>query len=241
MHTLPRLTRPLLAGALLLCCCSASANNAIASGTAALRHLQLGVIDLTPNDGQTAQYTLAFTDVVGDGTFTTGADGVLDGIKVQGNLAAGGSPSQYYVQQASIFYHVSLSAHSAVTLSGHMLASDSRFGNPAPYDIYGQVNTKVVMTLADGSEHPYASGGLFSYGSSGDSLPGKERDFLVAFANTGDTVQDVVAQVRGYVSYQYQPAQAVPEPHAYALMLAGLMAVPLARRRQARRQSRNAA
>lgn len=53
MHPLSRLTKPLLASALLLCCFSASA-----SGTAAFSRLQLGVIDLTPSDSQAARYTL---------------------------------------------------------------------------------------------------------------------------------------------------------------------------------------
>lgn len=47
--------------------------------------------------------------------------------------------------------------------------------------------------------------------------------------------------MRVFGDTSYEHAQQVPEPHTYALLLAGLMAVPLVRRRQTRRQDRNAA
>lgn len=240
MPTLSRLTKPLLASALLLSCIGASAAIPSATGQAAFSHMQFGVIDLTPNDNQAARYTLAFTEVVGGAAVvTTGADGVLDGLQLQGSMAADVPPGQYTEWDGSIYYHVTLGAHSALTLSGHMLTADSRFGNPAPSRIDGGVTARVSMNPADGSASYSAVTGQYSEAVGGDTVASKDRDFLLAFANVGDIDQDVVVQVHGNVGYAVP--QAVPEPHTYALMLAGLMAVPLMRRRQARRQGRNAA
>lgn len=234
MHTLSRLTKPLLASALLLCCFSASANNASASGTTAFSRLQLGVVDLTPNDSQAAQYTLAFTDTDLNGaTVGAGAGGVLDALKVKGSLAASEPPGQN-VNWGSIFYHVNLSAHSALTLSGHVLTSDSRFGDPDPDRIYGTVSADVFISPAGGPPYPHSLFNQYSSAWGGNTVTSNERDFMVAFANTGDGAQDLIVEVRGYTNYQH--ALLVPEPHTYALLLAGLMALPLVRRRQARRQ-----
>ncbi|WP_192819864.1 PEP-CTERM sorting domain-containing protein [Janthinobacterium sp. HH01] len=241
MHPLSRLTKPLLASALLLCCFSASANSASASGTAAFSHLQLGVIDLTPSDSQAARYTLTSTDtwLVG-ATVSAGADGVLDAIRVQGGQASS-EPPGYNISDGSIFYHVNLSAHSALTLSGHVLTSDARFGDPTPDRIYGTVSSFVYISPAGGPPYPHYLFQQYSSAWGGNTVASTERDFMVAFANTSDGAQDLIVQVRGYTNYQH--ALQVPEPHTYALLLAGLMAVPLVRRRQARRQpqDRNAA
>ncbi|MQA22496.1 PEP-CTERM sorting domain-containing protein [Rugamonas rivuli] len=241
MHPLSRLTKPLLASALLLCCFSASANSASASGTAAFSHLQLGVIDLTPSDSQAAGYTLTSTDtwLVG-ATVSAGADGVLDAITVRGGQASSEPPGQKYTY-GSIFYHVTVSAHSALTLSGHVLTSDSRYGDPDPDRIYGTVSSYVYISPAGGPPYPHYLFQQYSSAWGGNTVASKERDFMVAYANTGDSAQDLVVRVFGDTSYEH--AQQVPEPHTYALLLAGLMAVPLVRRRQARRQAqdRNAA
>ena len=241
MHSLSRLTKPLLASALLLCCFSASANSASASGTAAFSHLQLGVIDLTPGDSEAARYTLTSTDtwLVG-ATVSAGAGGVLDAIKVRGGQASSEPPGQNYTY-GSIFYHVNVSAHSALTLSGHVLTSDSRFGDPAPDRIYGTVSSYVYISPAGGPPYPHYLFQQYSSAWGGNTVASTERDFMVAYANTSDSAQDLVVQVFGDANYQH--ALQVPEPHTYALLLAGLMAVPLVRRRQARRQAqdRNAA
>lgn len=239
MSPLSRLSKPLLASALLLSCIGASAATPSATGQAVISHLQFGVIDLTPNDSQAAHYTLAFTNVVGDAAVvTTGADGVLDGLKVQGSMAANEPPGQYADWDGRIFYHLTLSAHSVLTLGGHMLTADNRFGNPAPGRIDGEGRASVTIVLADGSASLSTATGQTSTAVGGDTVTSKERDFLLAFANSGDIDQDVVVQVSSNVSYSIP--QVVPEPHTYALMLAGLMAVPLMRRRQARHQGRNA-
>ncbi|MYM91333.1 PEP-CTERM sorting domain-containing protein [Rugamonas sp. FT82W] len=243
MPTLSRLTKPLLASALLTCCFSASASVPSGSGTTAFTHLKLGVIDLTPNDGQAAHYTLAATDTDLNGaTVGTGADGILDALTAKSGVNASWPPQQN-TSYGSLSYHVTLSAHSALTLSGHLLTSDIRVGKvPDPaYQIYGYAQANVYISPSDGPAYPppllHQNSSVWAWG--GGTEDHRERDFMVALANTSDSDQDLIVKVAGYVSYDY--TQPVPEPQTYAMLLAGLMVAPLLRRRHARRQRQNAA
>lgn len=245
MPTLSLLTKPLLASALLTCCFSASASVPTGRATSAFTHLQLGVIDLTPNDNQAARYTLTSTNTNfygGNGTTVgTGADGIPDAITTKSGVDASGPPQRSF-SRGDLFYHVTLSAHSALTLSGHVLTSSIRVGKVAgPYDqMYGDAQAHVYITPSDAREqYPLLRQGSYAWWWDNDIENREESDFIVALANTSDSDQDLVVKVGGDATYTYAPS--VPEPQTYAMLLAGLMVAPLLRRRHARRQRQNAA
>lgn len=257
MISLPRLTRPLLAGALLLCCSAASAA-ASATGRSAFSHLQLGVIDLAPGDSQAAYYTLLSTDItlstdvsgdtigglqstahLTDGTPRTvtshyagaatsaSTSGALNDIDIRGSLSED-SPIRYANASGTVLYRVSLSPRSALTLGGHVLTFDGRGTGHGSY-LYGWARARAFIYGTDAPPYPHPLLEQYSSRWSGNGPEIKDRDFVVALANFSDSPQDLFVRVDSTIYYENRLP--VPEPHGYALLLAGLMAAPLLRRR----------
>ena len=229
------------------------------SASATMSNVQFGVIDLTPGDGNAAGYQLQSmrtslylngrTDTSGHNypadpvpnvpssldfklngsemfAATEGTIGALTSFAL-GNSVLGGDG--YMGATSYQRFDILLRPYSAFSISGHVTTTGPR--ELAAHLFYFTLGQSYVEI----SDDPLTQSVQFvretrSYGDFPDAAP-VDEDFTVAFAN--GTPHDVLLNVRlgtqAMVNRQVIP---VPEPSAAVLLGAGLLLLPVLRRRE---------
>lgn len=256
MPSLFRLAATLAASLSLLC-----GGSALAAGTtsASLSNLQLGTLDLTPDDGIMPGYTIdAVSPFLAAYFFAEAADSTQesypdpyqpDSVRVDygpsfGEARTGGALGDLSTNAAAHanlgdfgfagafseqLVWLTLQPHTVLTVGGHFTTSAERMVDSADYDAYSRVS----VTLADENFHVvtelWRSSGAWPNGDMAHAL---DEDFLLTYANGTD--QDMLVSLYLSTWSDIIVLAPVPEPGTWAMLSAGLLLLGGAARRRRR-------
>lgn len=156
------------------------------------------------------------------------------GIVMASVSGPGGDQSGGAISDLQVYRSYTLSPWTALTISLSFAMSASVDGGPRFELALGLLDLSIQVYRPDGHElHSAYRQAVACTLSSCGGVPEREGTVSVSFANLSD--QSFAGTMGFYVSADTQSAAPIPEPSAFALMLAGLAGVgAVARRRRAR-------
>jgi len=245
------------AAALLVLLATATPAAADGLASAAIAGVRLGTLDLTPDDGFTAGFSLlAMTPVLsatlygttadyysagypgsgmpasvtlalGDSASSAATDGTLGNVSSRAHASTELGSFGYATASASEEVRVLLEPHSVLTIGGHLSSLAYRTGSVLDYDAVGLTTVSIV------DAYGYTFTQLARQSLSYADWPARmtiEEEFMLAFANGTGERQAVSVYFQAWSAVTRNVAP-VPEPSMAAMLLAGALLLAMQRRR----------